>query len=256
MEPYATADQVWQGALIFGRIGAVLLMLPGVGESYVPPRIRLSLALVVSLALWPVVAGSLPALPQTIGGMAGWVIREVLVGLAIGALLRAFLTALSTAGEVVALQSTLAFAQTANPMQASPGSTLSAFLMLLGTTLIFATNTHHLFIAGLVGSYELIAPARPLITGDFASLAVRTVADAFTLGVQLAAPVLVFAIIFNLASGLVGRVMPAFQVYFAAAPLSIILGLSVFALSLGVLGTVFIDRYRAVASVFAGGAGG
>ena len=242
--------------MIFARIGAVLLMLPGVGESYVPPRIRLSLALVVSLALWPVVSGNLPALPETLGGMAGWIIREVLVGLAIGAMLRIFLTALATAGEIVALQTTLAFAQTANPTQASPGSTISAFLMLLGTTLVFATNTHHLFIAGLVGSYELIAPARPLVTGDFATLAVRTLADAFALGVQLAAPVLVFAIIFNLASGLIGRVMPAFQVYFAAAPLSIILGLSVFALSLGVMGTVFIDRYRALASVFAGGAGG
>ena len=256
MEPYATADQVWQGAMIFARIGAVLLMLPGVGESYVPPRIRLSLALVVSLALWPVVSGNLPALPETLGGMAGWIIREVLVGLAIGAMLRIFLTALATAGEIVALQTTLAFAQTANPTQASPGSTISAFLMLLGTTLVFATNTHHLFIAGLVGSYELIAPARPLVTGDFATLAVRTLADAFALGVQLAAPVLVFAIIFNLASGLIGRVMPAFQVYFAAAPLSIILGLSVFALSLGVMGTVFIDRYRDLARVFAGGAGG
>ena len=256
MEPYATADQVWQGAMIFARIGAVLLMLPGVGESYVPPRIRLSLALVVSLALWPVVSGNLPALPETLGGMAGWIIREVLVGLAIGAMLRIFLTALATAGEIVALQTTLAFAQTANPTQASPGSTISAFLMLLGTTLVFATNTHHLFIAGLVGSYELIAPARPLVTGDFATLAVRTLADAFALGVQLAAPVLVFAIIFNLASGLIGRVMPAFQVYFAAAPLSIILGLSVFALSLGVMGTVFIDRYRELARVFAGGAGG
>ncbi|MDI6624084.1 MAG: flagellar biosynthetic protein FliR [Brevundimonas sp.] len=256
MEPYATADQVWQGAMIFARIGAVLLMLPGVGESYVPPRIRLSLALVVSLVLWPVVSASLPALPVTLGGMAGWIIREVLVGLAIGAMLRMFLTALATAGEVVALQTTLAFAQTANPTQASPGSTISAFLMILGTTLIFTTNTHHLFIAGLVGSYELIAPVRPLVTGDFAAMAVRTVADAFTLGIQLAAPVVVFAIIFNLASGLVGRVMPAFQVYFAAAPLSIILGLSIFTLSLGVLGTVFIDRYRALASVFAGGAGG
>ncbi|MBW8302457.1 MAG: flagellar type III secretion system protein FliR [Brevundimonas sp.] len=256
MEPYATADQVWQGAMIFARIGAVLLMLPGVGESYVPPRIRLSLALVVSLALWPVVSANLPGLPATVGGMAGWIIREVLVGLAIGAMLRMFLTALSAAGEIVALQTTLAFAQTANPTQASPGSTISAFLMLLGTTLIFATNTHHLFIAGLVGSYELIAPVRPLVTADFAAMAVRTVADAFTLGVQLAAPVLVFAIIFNLASGLVGRVMPAFQVYFAAAPLSIILGLSIFTLSLGVLGTVFIDRYRALASVFAGAAGG
>ncbi len=69
-------------------------------------------------------------------------------------------------------------------------------------------------------------------------------------------PEIVFALIFNLASGLVGRVMPQFQIFFAAAPLSVILGLSVFALSLGVLGTVFIDRYRAMARVFAAGAGG
>ena len=256
MEPWATSDQVWQGALIFSRIGAVLLMLPGIGESYVSPRIRLSLALVVSLALWPVIAGALPALPVSVGGMAGWIIREVIVGLMIGALLRSFLTALATAGEIVALQTTLAFAQTANPMQVQPGSTISAFLMLLGTTMIFATNTHHLFVAGLVGSYELIRPAGPLMTGDFATLAIRTIGDAFMLGVQLSAPLLVFALIFNLASGLVGRVMPAFQVYFAAAPLSILLGLSVFALSLGVVGTVFIDRYRALANVFVGGAGG
>ncbi len=255
MEPYATSDQVWQGALIFARIGAVLMMLPGIGESYVPPRIRLSLALVVSLALWPVIAGVLPALPATVGGVAGWIIREVIVGLMIGALLRSFTTALSTAGEIVALQTTLAFAQTANPMQAQPGATLAAFLMLLGTTLVFATNTHHLFIAGLVGSYELIAPARPLVTGDFAELAIRTLGDAFMLGVQLSAPLLVFALIFNVASGLIGRVMPQFQVFFAAAPLSIILGLSVFALSLGVVGTVFIDRYRTLARIFAGGAG-
>jgi flagellar biosynthetic protein FliR len=256
VEPYATSEQVWQGALIFGRIGAVLMMLPGVGESYVPPRIRLSLALVISLALWPVVSGVLPALPATLGGMAGWIIREVIVGLMIGALLRSFMTALATAGEIVSLQTTLSFAQTANPLQAQPGTTIAAFLMLLGTTLIFATNTHHLFIAGLVGSYELIAPSRPLVTGDFATLAIRTLGDSFMLGVQLSAPVLVFALIFNLASGLVGRVMPQFQVFFAAAPLSVILGLSVFALSLGVLGTVFIDRYRALAQVFAGGAGG
>ena len=256
MEPWATSDQVWQGALIFSRIGAVLLMLPGIGESYVSPRIRLSLALVVSLALWPVIAGALPALPASVGGMAGWIIREVIVGLMIGALLRSFLTALATAGEIVALQTTLAFAQTADPMQVQPGSTISAFLMLLGTTMIFATNTHHLFVAGLVGSYELIRPAGPLMTGDFATLAIRTIGDAFMLGVQLSAPLLVFALIFNLASGLVGRVMPAFQVYFAAAPLSILLGLSVFAFSLGVVGTVFIDRYRALANVFVGGAGG
>lgn len=256
MEPYATADQVWAGGLVFARVGAVLLSLPGIGESYVPPRIRLSLALVVALAIWPIVGGALPPLPASLGSAVGWVIREVITGLAIGAVLRAFTAALAVAGEIVSLQTTLSFAQTTNPLQASPGTTIAAFLMLLGTVLIFATNTHHLFIAGLVGSYELIAPVRPLVTGDFTELAVRTIGDSFLLGVQLAAPVIVFALIFNLASGLVGRVMPAFQIFFAAAPLSVILGLSVFALSLGVLGTVFIDRYRTLANLFVSSGGG
>jgi len=255
VEPYATADQVWAGGLIFARIGAILLSLPGIGESYVPPRIRLSLALVISLALWPLVGAGLPALPESLGSMVGWILREVVTGLAIGVLLRIFISALAVAGEVVSLQTTLSFAQTANPLQAQPGTTIASFLMLLGTVLVFATDTHHLFIAGLIGSYEVIAPARPLITGDFAEMAIRTVSDSFLLGVQLAAPVIVFGLIFNLASGLVNRVMPQFQVFFAAAPLSVLLGLSVFALSLGVMGTVFIDRYRAMARAFVPGGG-
>lgn len=257
MEAYATADQVWAGGLIFARIGAILMLLPGFGEAYVPPRVRLSLALVISLALWPVVRATLPGLPETVGGMAGWIIHEVVVGLMIGLLLRMFMSALTTAGEIISLQTTLSFSRTANPMQAQPGTTLAAFLTLLGVTLLFATNTHHLFIAGMVGSYRLIAPAQPLVMSDFTTMAVRTLGDSFLLGVQLAAPVLVFALIFNLASGLIARVMPSFQVYFAAAPLSVLLGLSIFALSLGALGTVFIDRYRRLADVFvSGGVGG
>ncbi len=122
MEPYAAADQVWAGGLIFARVGAMLMTIPGVGEAYVPPRIRLSMALVISIALAPVVVGYLPPLPATMGGVAGWVIREVATGLMIGALLRMMLSALATAGEIVSLQTTLAFAQTANPFQAQPGS--------------------------------------------------------------------------------------------------------------------------------------
>ena len=256
MDAFATADQVWAGALIFARIGAILMLLPGFGEAYVPARIRLSLALVLSLALWPLVAGGLPALPTSLGGMVGWILREVITGLMIGFLLRLLMSALSTAGEVVSLQTTLSFAQTANPLQAQPTTTLAAFLTLFGVAMIFATNTHHLFIAGLLGSYDVVRPVAPLVVEDFVTLAIRTVSGSFLLGVQLAAPVIVFSIIFNLATGLVGRIMPQFQVFFVATPLNVLFGLSIFTLSLGVIGTVFIDRYRAMAGLFAGGAGG
>uniref|UniRef100_UPI002FD8EC85 flagellar biosynthetic protein FliR n=1 Tax=Phenylobacterium sp. TaxID=1871053 RepID=UPI002FD8EC85 len=64
------------------------------------------------------------------------------------------------------------------------------------------------------------------------------------LGLQLAAPVVVFSLIFNIAAGLVGRVMPQFQIFFVATPLLVLTSLSIFALSLGVLGMVWVERYR------------
>jgi flagellar biosynthetic protein FliR len=79
---------------------------------------------------------------------------------------------------------------------------------------------------------------------------VQTVGKSFALGIQLAAPVIAFSLVFNIATGLVGRVMPQFQIFFVATPLMVLLGLSIFALSLGVIGMVWVDRYHDLLRVF------
>jgi flagellar biosynthetic protein FliR len=182
--------------------------------------------------------------------MGGQALKELIVGLLLGGLLRFFLSSLAVAGEVVALQTTLAFAQTANPMQAQPSTALSSFLGVLGVTLIFASNLHHLFIGAIARSYTLFAPAKHVLIGDAATLAVQTMAGTFALGIQMAAPVIVFSLVFNLATGLIGRVMPQFQIFFVATPLNILLGLSIFALTLGVMGLVWVGRYEAFLRIF------
>jgi flagellar biosynthetic protein FliR len=247
---WATPDQVWACGLVFVRVGAIVMLIPGLGEAVVPPRIRLAFALLLSMALAPIVADKLPSLPSTVGGMGGWVLREAIVGLIVGSLLRVMMGALAVAGEIVSLQTTLSFAQTANPLQAQPSSSLASFLTLLGVTLVFATGLHHLFIAAVADSYKLFAPQKPLMWNDASELMVRTMGQAFAVGVQLAAPVMVFSLVFNAATGLVARMMPQFQVFFAATPLGVLLGLSVFALSIGIVGLVWIEKYRDLIAVF------
>ncbi|HEX2559112.1 flagellar biosynthetic protein FliR [Phenylobacterium sp.] len=250
MESYATAAQVWAAGLIFARIGALLMVIPGVGEQSVPPRIRLAFALLFTLMLYPVLVGSMPAVPASVGSLAAQVIKEILIGLVIGTILRLFMASLATAGEVVSLQTTLSFAQTANPGQAQPTATLATFLALLGLVLVMTTDLHHMFISAVVRSYTLFPVVKPLPVGDSAQLAIQTVGDSFALGIQLSAPVLVFSLVFNIATGLVGRVMPQFPVFFVASPIMVLLGLSIFALSLGAVGLVWVDRYRQLADVF------
>lgn len=253
MEHYATAAQVYAAGLIFARVGALVMLIPGIGEQSVPPRIRLSFALLMCLVLAPLAARHV-FVPSSMGDVGAAVIREVLIGLTIGMMLRLFLAALSTAGEVVSIQTTLGFAQTANPLLGQPNATLSTFLSLIGILLIMTTDLHHLFIAAMVNSYNLFPLDKTGVpVGDAGALAVRTVASSFALGIQLSAPVIVFSLIFNLAAGLVGRVMPQFQIYFVSSPLAVIFGLSLFALSLGVIGMVWVSRYREMLGVFAGG---
>ncbi len=256
MGPYALPAEVWVAGLVFARVGAILMLLPGIGDAVVPPRIRLALALLLAFVLFPIAAPQVAGIPATSSALVGAVIRELLIGLMIGGLLRMFLASLAVAGEAVALQTTLAFAQTANPLQAMPGTTVAAFLTLLGITLIFATDLHHLFIGAVARSYSLFPPGQGVSVQQAGDMAARTLGNAFALGVQLAAPVIVFSLILNIAAGLIGRMMPTFQIFFVAAPINILIGLAVLALSLGVIGLVWIDRYEAYARQFAGGAGG
>jgi flagellar biosynthetic protein FliR len=251
LEHFATAQQVWVGALVFFRIGALLMLIPGIGDGTVPGRLRLSLALVLTFCLAPSAAPSLPPIPAEVSGMALYVVRETLIGLVIGGMLRLFTASLTTTGELISLQTNLALSQTTNPLQATPATTVSTFLTVMGVALIFDTDLHRMFLSAIAHSYTLFPPTKALPLGDASTLAIQTVSKTFALGVQLAAPILVFALVFNFTTGLIGRVMPQFQIFFAATPLNLLLGLSIFALSLGSIGMVWVRSYADFLRIFA-----
>jgi flagellar biosynthetic protein FliR len=250
MEHYAPAQQVFAAGLIFARLGPILMLIPGFGETFVPVRIRLSLALLLALVLFPVLRSVIPAIPGDISGISLAVIKETAIGLMIGTILRIFMSSLAATGEIISIQTTLGFAQTANPTQAAPSTTIGTFLGLLGLVLIMSTNLHHMFLSAIVRSYTIFPFTRGIPLADANTLAIQTVSQSFALGLQLAAPVVAFSLIFNVAIGLVGRVMPQFQIFFVASPLMVLLGLSIFALSLGLIGVVWIDHYRDLISMF------
>ena len=103
-------QQIFAFLLIFARLGALLMVFPGIGEGFVSTRFRLGLALAVSFLLTAPLAGRLPALPADGGTLFLLVGTETLVGLSIGLAARLLLTSLNVAGNVIALQTGLGFA--------------------------------------------------------------------------------------------------------------------------------------------------
>lgn len=229
-------------ALVFARIGAMIMVLPVFGEQYVQARFRLVLAVLLTLIIAPRI-GALPVLPTQPGQLIPLIGGEVLIGLAIAGIARLTVTALHVAGILVAVQSGLAAAQNLDPTQGTQSAVPANFLVLLGTTVIVLSDLHHLLLSALVESYRLFPVQGIIPVGDLAELATRTVADTFRLGVQMAAPFLAFGIVFNVLLGLMNRLMPVMQVFFIAMPLQLPLSFLLFALSVGLMIEVFLDRF-------------
>lgn len=238
--------------LVFARTGAMLMLLPPISQAAVPPRVRLALALAVSVAMTPVVAHTYPAQgPQAPIALGVMIAEEATAGFLVGAMANIIMSALSVAGFLISTQMGLSMAQMLNPTMGDQEPVVGNFLMVLGGVLIFATNLHHVAIGAIVGSYTLLPPAAALPTGDMAELAIRLVSGSFALGLQLAAPFLVFGFVVNASIGLLARLMPQLQVYFIAMPINILAGLLLFMLIIGTMMTVFLNYYATQLGSFA-----
>jgi flagellar biosynthesis protein FliR len=227
--------------LIFARTGTMVMLLPGLGEQTISPRLRLTIALVLAAVLLPLHRPAYHIDTSALGPSIVLLVEEIMIGAVLGLTARLTISALEVAGSVIAQQLGLGFVTAVDPTQGEQGVILGNFLTMLGATLFFATDMHHLVIAALNDSYTLFEPGEVLATGDIAALVTKTISGAFRVGIQLSAPFLAFGLLFNLGLGVLSRLMPQMQVFFVALPLSIMIGLLFLLLVLGSMMGLFLD---------------
>ncbi len=237
--------------LVFSRVGAMVMLLPGFGTMGVPARVRLVLALAISLALTPTVEGAYSTEnPQSFLSLAILLGQEVTAGVLVGGMAAVIMSALQVAGFLIASQIGLSYAQTIDPTQNTQGAVVGNFLTLLGTVMIFLTDLHHLAIGAIAGSYRMLPPGGHLPTADMAQLVIRLVSSSFALGFQLAAPFLVFGFAVYAALGILAKLMPQLQVFFVAVPINILCGFVIMLAMLGSMITLFLNYYTTSMGIF------
>jgi flagellar biosynthesis protein FliR len=232
--------------LVFARIGAMMMLMPGFGESNIPVRVKLSIALLLTLIILPLHRAAYHVDMTSMTALLVLMLYEIIIGIVLGATARVTLAALSVAGSVIAQQLGLGFVTSVDPTQGQQGLLVGNFLTILGITLLFATDSHHLVIAALNESYRIFSPGELMSSGDAAALATRAFAAAFKIGMQLSAPFLVFGLVFNIGLGVLARLMPQMQVYFVGVPLSIMVGFLIFALVISAMMGTFLNYFVGV----------
>ena len=215
--------EMFQTLLVFVRISAAMMLLPGFGEPSVPVRMRVLAGIALAATVAPTIDG-MPQVTPTAAGIGHAVVAEAVGGALLGALCRTLVSAILTAGQIISQAVGLTNVFTAG-MSMDQSPTIGAALYAGVIAIMFASGGHHAILRGLVDSYQLLPPGQFPNPAASARVIVSAGVRALRLAGQISLPFLVLALLFNASLAAANRALPAIPVFMVANPLLVALGL-------------------------------
>lgn len=214
----ADVRQIAHVFMVFCRVGGCVMLAPGFGSVFVPPRVRLFLAVFVALLIAPAVPMIAAAEAGVNLQLLGGCVRELVIGLTIGVLGRLFLAMVEFLSTVASIGVGMANPFGFSVEQGEVLPPLAAFVSLGATTLIFALDLHWQIVIGVAGSFA-VAPLGESPRADFAlRQAADVLAQASLLALRVSSPFLTYAIIVNFAFSLINRLTPQVAIFYISTP--------------------------------------
>ncbi len=226
--------------LVFLRVGAALFVLPAFGEMMLPLRIRLAIAFAFSIIVYPAVLPGLMSARENIL-ISGF--GEVVIGLAIGLILRIHIMAIQIAASIAAQATSLA--QLLGGASVDPQPAIGMVLYLAALALAVELGLHVQIARMFIMSYGL-AEAGSLLGSNLAATITRVVAGSFEFAFVLAAPFVAVSLVYNLALGVINRAMPQLMVAFVGAPAITYGALVLLAATAPLILALWVDRFQDV----------
>lgn len=219
----------------FARILALIASAPVLGNGQVPAQVKVGAAMMITL----IIAPTLDAQPDIeVSSAIGLFVlmQQVLVGLAMGFVMRLIFTAVETAGDFAGMQMGLGFASFYDPINASQSQVISQFLGILAALAFLGMNGHLYMLQALAESFHVF----PIGISQPSAGALHTVAlwgtSIFNYSLQLALPIIAALMLTNMALGILTRSAPQLNVFSIGFPITLSIGFIMLMLTLPYLG--------------------
>jgi len=206
--------------VLFCRIGTCLMLMPGFSSPRVAVRIRLFLAIAITLVLTPLLVSEVQGVVSNMSpeALATLIVSEVMIGATIGILGQLFFMALETLGTVATMAIGYGPVPGVAIEEAQPQPALVSILTMSAVLLLFVTGQYWEVLRGLAASYAALPVARLFSAQIALSRLTGVLSDAFLLALRISSPFIVYAVVVNFAIGLTNKLTPQIPVYFISLP--------------------------------------
>ncbi|RYZ87118.1 MAG: flagellar biosynthetic protein FliR [Moraxellaceae bacterium] len=205
------------------RISAFYFAVPIFGARTVPARIRIMLTLFTALLVVPLLPNAPTISLMSLGGML-MIVKELLIGLALGFVLQVVMHVFVLAGQLITLKLGLGFAAQNDPSSGVSVTVISQFYLLMSSLLFLAINGHLTIINMLVNSFAAFPIGGPGLTPDDYSLIVHTFSWMFAAALLISLPLLTSMMIVNISFGVMGRSAPQLNILNVGFPITLTFG--------------------------------
>lgn len=224
-------EQMPAFVLALFRIGGLMILAPFFGSASIPPRVKIALTLVLTIAVWPTLPRVVP-LPDTLAGVAVGVGSELLVGLTIGLAVSTIFAGLQLAGLTIGQQMGVALGDVFNPGFDDSVDVMGAGLYWVGLVMFLLIGGHRMLLGSLIDSFRLVPAGAFTVDARWVGLLGGMLTAAFLMAFKIALPVVLSLFLVSVAMGLVNRTVPQFNILTAGFAIRAGVGLLLLAATL------------------------
>ena len=228
--------------LVLTRISGLVVTAPVIGAKQVPMQVRALIAFTLAVLVSPTQWGMSVAYPGTMLNYLVLIGGELLIGICLGLGIVILLSAIQLAGQIIGQTSGMMAANVFDPMSGVQASLFSRLLYWLALGVYLTIGGHRYLMAALLETFRSIPLGGAGIPTSLADGFVELITLSFTLGIRVAAPVIMAILLSTLILGLIGRTVPQLNILAVGFGLNNMLGFGVLALAMGIVLLTFQEH--------------
>lgn len=233
-------DQAKIFLLVLTRVSVILFLFPIFGTQVLPGLVKAGLSLVISLGLYTVVKADPLYFPNSIVGLAIFMVSELIIGAILGLSVRMFLSAVQLAGQLISFQMGFAMINVIDPQTGGQVSILDEIGYWMVLLVFLLLGGHHIMIYALAESFQLIDMGMISLKKELMMTFLTLSSDIFIISLKIGAPAIVALLFVSTAFGLSAKFSPQMNIMIAAFPIQIVVGLIFFGITLQII--VIVSR--------------
>lgn len=208
----------------FVRIAGLLMVMPLIGSRLLNQRVRLVLALGVTIAVVPVLPPMVKVDALSVASLM-IILQQFLIGVVLGFAVELLMQVYVIAGQIIAMQTGLGIATTVDPSQGASVVVISQFFLFLVSLVFISLNGHLVLIEIVVDSFRTIPVGFEGVDAQSFSAIVKWGSWMFSAALVLSLPAIVSLLIVNLAFGVMTRAAPQLNIFALGFPVTMMMGL-------------------------------